>query len=105
MTIHRRLHQALPAHQAVGNAPSLAHLIQLVAESNERLKAIESLFPETLRPAIKAGPIDGKNWCLLVNGNAAAAKTRQLLPLIQARLLRGGWQVTTIRLKILAFKK
>jgi hypothetical protein len=36
-----------------------------------------------------------------VNGNAAAAKLRQLLPLLQAGLQRQGWRVTNIRLKIL----
>lgn len=88
-------------HQAAENAPSLARLTELVQESNDRLKAIESLLPGALRPAIKAGPIDGESWCLLVSGNAAAAKVRQLLPLIQARLLNKGWKVTSIRLKLL----
>jgi hypothetical protein len=97
----RRLPQALSIHQAAENAPSLARLTELVQESNDRLKAIESLLPGALRPAIKAGPIDGESWCLLVSGNAAAAKVRQLLPLIQARLLNKGWKVTSIRLKLL----
>ncbi|MEO7400548.1 MAG: hypothetical protein ABIV07_07240 [Polaromonas sp.] len=105
MSTHRRLHQALSVHQAAGNSPSLARLTELVKESNDRLKAIESLLPETLRHAVKAGPIDEKSWCLLVNGNAAAAKTRQLIPLIQARLSREGWRVISIRLKILFAKK
>ncbi len=105
MTAHRRLNQALSAHQAAGNSPSLARLTDLVKESNDRLKAIESLLPETLRHAVKAGPIDDKSWCLLVTGNAAAAKTRQLIPLIQARLIREGWKVNSIRLKILLVKK
>ena len=105
MSTHRRLHQALSVHQAAGNSPSLARLTELVKESNDRLKAVESLFPETLRNAVKAGPIDEKSWCLLVNGNAAAAKTRQLIPLIQARLSREGWKATSIRLKIMLAKK
>ncbi|MFZ2294499.1 MAG: hypothetical protein WAW46_05630 [Polaromonas sp.] len=105
MNTHRRLPLSLTAHQAIGNSPSLARLTQLVQESNAMLKAIESLLPETLRSAVKAGPIDGENWCLLVNGNAAAAKTRQLIPLIQTRLLRQGWKVNSIRLKILFAKK
>ena len=105
MSMHRRLYPSLSAHQAAGNSPTLARLTELVKESNDRLKAIESLFPESLRDAIKAGPIDDKSWCLLVNGNAAAAKTRQLLPLIQSRLSREGWKVTAIRLKILVGKK
>ncbi|UUZ72834.1 hypothetical protein LP415_04560 [Polaromonas sp. P1(28)-8] len=101
----RRLPPALTIHQAAGNSPSLARLTELVRESNDRLKAIESLIPEALRPALKAGPIEGESWCLLVSGNAAAAKIRQLLPLIQARLLGKGWKVTSIRLKILIAKK
>lgn len=101
MNTFRRLPQALSIHQAAENAPSLARLTELVQESNDRLKAIESLLPGALRPAIKAGPIDGESWCLLVSGNAAAAKVRQLLPLIQARLLNKGWKVTSIRLKLL----
>lgn len=105
MNTFRRLPQALSIHQAAGNAPSLARLTELVQESNDRLKAIESLLPAALRPAIKAGPIDGENWCLLVNGNAAAAKVRQLIPLIQDRLLNKGWKVTSIRLKLLIARK
>ena len=105
MNTNRRLPQALSVHQAAGNSPSLAHLAGLVADSNARLKTIEPLLPDTLRTAIKAGPIDGESWCLLVSSNAAAAKIRQLLPLIQARLLDGGWKVTSIRLKILIAKK
>jgi hypothetical protein len=92
-------------HQAVGDSPSLARLTQLVRESNQRLQAIQALIPIGLRPAVKAGPIDGENWCLLVSSNAAAAKVRQLIPLMQASLLRQGWKVTTIRLKILFAKK
>ena len=101
----RRLPPTLTIHQAAGNSPSLARLTELIHESNDRLKAIESLIPEALRPAVKAGPIEGENWCLLVSSNAAAAKIRQLLPLIQARLLGKGWKVTSIRLKILIAKK
>lgn len=105
MNTFRRLPEALSIHQAAGNAPSLARLTELVRESNDRLKAIESLLPAALRPAVKAGPIDGESWCLLVSGNAAAAKVRQLIPLIQARLLTKGWKVTSIRLKLLIAKR
>ncbi len=100
-----RLHRAVTFNQAAQNSPSLARLTGLVQESNDRLKAIESLIPEALRPAIQAGPIDGEAWCLLVSGNAAAAKVRQLLPLIQTGLIGKGWKVTSIRLKILIASK
>ena len=105
MNTIRRLPQALTALQAAENAPTLARLAEQVRESNDRLKAVASLIPEALRSSIKAGPIDGESWCLLVSGNAAAAKIRQLLPLIQSRLLGKGWKVTSIRLKILIARK
>ena len=88
-------------HDAAQNAPTLAHLARLGQESSDRLKAIEPLIPEALRSAVKAGPIDEKNWCLLVSSNAAAAKVRQLLPALEERLLTNGWKVNSIRLKIL----
>ena len=105
MNTNRRLPQALSVHQAAGNSPTLARLAELIEDSNARLKAIEPLLPEALRTAVKPGPIEGESWCLLVSSNAAAAKIRQLLPLLQARLLGQGWKVTSIRLKILIAKK
>ena len=99
--MHRRLQSTVTLHQAAEKSPSLARLTGLVYESNQRLEAIELLIPTALRSAVKAGPIDGDNWCLLVNGNAASAKIRQLIPLIQASLLRQGWAVASIRLRIL----
>lgn len=105
MNNHRRLQSTVTLHQAVGDSPSLARLTQLVRESNQRLKAIESLIPDSLRAAVQAGPIEGEKWCLLVSGNAAAAKIRQLIPLMQASLLNQGWKVENIRLKILFSKK
>jgi len=102
---HKRLSSPLTVLQAVGNSPTLARLTELVRDSNDRLKAIEPLLPGNLRSAIKAGPIDGDSWCLLVNGNAAAAKLRQLLPTLQAGLQRQGWRVSSIRLKILVGRR
>jgi hypothetical protein len=96
-----RLSRAVSFSQAADNSPSLARLAELVRESSSRLKDIESLIPQALRPAIQAGPIDGETWCLLISSNAAAAKVRQLLPLIQTRLFDKGWKVTSVRLKIL----
>ena len=105
MNTHRLAPGAVSALQAAQSAPSLAHLAKLGQESIDRLKAIEFLIPEGLRTAVKAGPIDEKNWCLLVSSNAAAAKIRQLVPRLEARLRDEGWKVTSIRLKILITTK
>ena len=90
--------------EATQESPTLAKLMDLSRESNAMLQSIQSLIPQSLRPAIKAGPIDtvanGTTWCLIVEGNAAVAKLRQLLPKFQAHLLSTGKQVTDIRLKV-----
>lgn len=97
--MNRRLHP-VTLQQAADASPTLAKLAQLARESGERLKAVELLIPSSLRSAVKAGPIDGTAWCLLVDSNAAAAKLRQVLPALVTHLCDRGWQVTSIRLKV-----
>lgn len=95
-----RRHYAITLQQASEDSPTLAKLAALTRDSSERLRAIEMLIPATLRSTVRAGPIDGTSWCLLVKSNAAAAKIRQLLPALQAHLRSRGWEVNAIRLKI-----
>ncbi|HYE39934.1 MAG TPA: DciA family protein [Ramlibacter sp.] len=95
-----RRHQPVSLHQAAEESPTLARLAQLARESGERLRAIESSIPASLRASIRPGPIEGATWCLLVDSNAAAAKLRQLLPLLQEKLCSRGWEVTAIRLRV-----
>lgn len=90
--------------EATYESPTLAKLIDLSRTSNDMLKSIQTLIPIPLRTAIKAGPVDitdnGIRWCLIVEGNAVAAKLRQLLPKFQAHLFSKGKQVFEIRLKV-----
>ena len=95
-----RKHQAQTLDEAVRDSPTFARIAELAADSSQRLKAIQSLIPEALRPAVKAGPVDDTTWCLVVENSTAAAKLRQLLPLFQTRLRGLGWQVNAIRLKV-----
>jgi hypothetical protein len=75
-------------------------LADLAIDSSARLKAIQSLIPASLRPAIQAGPIEGLSWCLILDNAAVAAKLRQLLPALQAHLQTKGWEINSIRLKV-----
>lgn len=100
-----RRHQPVTLSQAADESPTLARLTQLARESGERLKALEMTIPAPLRASIRPGPIEGTTWCLLVDSSAAAAKLRQLLPVLQAKLNSRGWQVTSIRLKLGSLKK
>ena len=86
--------------QAADESPTLARLAQLARESADQLRAVEPLIPAALRCAVRPGPIDGPSWCLLVDGNAAAAKLRQVLPALLTRLRDRGSPVTSIRLKV-----
>lgn len=97
--MNRRKH-TVTLLQASQDSPTLAKLIDLSRDSVARLKAIESLIPATLRPAIKAGPIEGPVWCLILDNNAAAAKIRQILPALASHLRVKGWEVNSIRLKV-----
>ena len=100
-----RRHHPVPLHEAAEDSPTFARLAQLARESTQRLRAIESLIPVALRPSIRPGPIEGTTWCLLVEGNAAAAKLRQILPVLQAKLNSDGWEVSAIRLKAGSLKR
>lgn len=86
--------------QATQDSPTLARLTGLAVESTARLKAIEALIPASLRTAVRAGPIEGPVWCLILDNNAIAAKIRQLLPSLEAHLRAKGWDVNSIRLKV-----
>ena len=70
----------------------LARLTELTRDSVARLAAVQPLIPATMRTCVKAGPIDGAVWCLLLDNNATAAKMRQLLPSLQAQLRVKGWE-------------
>lgn len=86
--------------EASHDSPTLARLLDLASESVARLKAIDLLIPHSLRSTIKAGPIEGQVWCLILDNNAAASKIRQLLPAFAAHLRTKGWDVNSIRLKV-----
>ena len=101
-TPQRRLNSAVSILQASMDSPTLARLAELGRDSSARLQAITPLLPAGLRGAVAAGPIEGQSWCLLLDNSAAAAKLRQMLPSLLAGLRAKGWQVETIRLKVLA---
>lgn len=99
MSLYRRLPTALPIAQAIEGAPALSHLSDLVKKSSAMLGDVRALIPPNLK--VHAGPIQDQQWYLLVEGSAAAAKLRQLLPVLQSSLKRQGWQVEQIKIKVM----
>ncbi|MDN6883585.1 hypothetical protein QMO14_08255 [Variovorax sp. CAN2819] len=98
--MYRRLPPAISLQEAAEGAPTLGSLMARARDTTERLKAVEGLIPPAMRAAIQAGPAEGDVWCLLVKGSAAAAKLRQLSPMLVTRLRNRGWDVATIRIKV-----
>jgi hypothetical protein len=97
----QRRNHSISLLQATQESPTLGRLAELATESTARLQAIQSLMPVSLRASVRAGPIEGSTWCLILDNSSVAAKIRQLLPALQAHLRTKGWEVNTIRLKVL----
>jgi hypothetical protein len=74
--------------------------MEIHRDSHARLQAITALIPSSIRPSVKAGPIEEGVWCLLLANNTTAAKLRQLLPAFEAHLRVTGLDVKSIRLKV-----
>lgn len=87
--------------QASLEAPHLARFAELIKTSNSMMASIQMLLPVGLRKSVKAGPLDGGTWCLFAENNSVAAKLRQLQPTLEAHLRTKGWDVTSIRIKVL----
>lgn len=95
-----RRYNPLTLQQATEASPTLAALAERARDAAARLGAIQDLIPAELRPGVQAGPAEGEEWCVLVGSNAAAAKLRQLVPSLLARLRVRGWHVSTLRIKV-----
>ncbi|KPU89831.1 hypothetical protein APR50_12525 [Variovorax paradoxus] len=98
--MNRRSTPPFTLQQAAEDSPTLASLIARARDAGDRLRAVEELIPPLMRPAIQAGPAEGDEWCLLVKGSAAAAKLRQLAPMLVTRLRNRGWEIRSIRIKV-----
>jgi hypothetical protein len=88
--------------QVVDSAPGLAQFSAVARDTQNRLKAIAPLLPASLRPLVQSGGVEDDAWCLLVPNSAVAAKLRQTLPALCAHLRTKGWNVNTIRVKVIA---
>jgi len=90
--------------EVVDSSPTLAHFSAVARDTQNRLKAIAPLLPASLRSCVQSGGVEDDTWCLLVPNSAVAAKLRQILPALSSHLRVKGWNVTTIRLKVISEK-
>ena len=85
---------------ALDRCESLGQLLQRLQQSREHYACVAPLLPPGLRQDVRAGPVDGDCWTLLAAHNPAAAKLRQMLPDLLQRLRDGGWQGTSIKVRV-----
>ena len=95
-----RRSQAFTLQQASEESPTLAGLMARARDGQMRLQALLPLLPAEMRGALQAGPSEDGSWCVLVKGNAVAAKLRQMSPMLLAHLRTKGWEVMAIRIKV-----
>ncbi|HEU4459297.1 MAG TPA: hypothetical protein VFR90_09265 [Methylibium sp.] len=86
---------------ALASSAPLAHLQALLRESTARFETVRPLLPAALVEQLRPGPIDESGgWCLLASNTAAAAKLRQLLPVIERALLARVGKPTAVRVRV-----
>ena len=87
--------------QALSHSGSLADLLQQNHNSQQCLKAIDGVLAPGLRANVYAGSLENGTWCLLTVSNSAAAKLRQLTPSLAAHLRVKGWNIQSIKVKLI----
>jgi hypothetical protein len=100
MVKNSTLPPALTIGHALAQSEPLARLHALLKASNANFDTICPLLPAPLAAHVKAGPVDEEGWTLLADNAAAAAKLRQLLPLMEAALLQRDGKRSAIRLRV-----
>jgi predicted DCC family thiol-disulfide oxidoreductase YuxK len=96
-----RSRDTLAIRDAMGGSQALERLTQRLRESRLRLADLAAVLPPPLRDQVRSGTIDDQRWTLLAANAAAAAKLRNLLPLLADRLAAQGWPQRELRVKTL----
>ena len=95
-----RAQPALPLADALQASEPLARLAKRLRESKRRFDCIVPVLPELLAAQAQPGPVDAHGWTVLAANAAVAAKLRQLVPLLAARLAEQGFSDLPLRVKV-----
>lgn len=91
---------AVPLADALRGSEPLARLAERLRESKQRFACIEPLLPPALAGQALPGPVDAHGWTLLAVSPAAAAKLRQLVPVLEAQLTDQGFVPPSVRVHV-----
>jgi hypothetical protein len=95
-----RAQPALPLADALQASEPLARLAERLRESKQRFDCIAPVLPDGLAALTQPGPVDVHGWTVLAANAAVAAKLRQLVPLLAARLSEHGFTELPLRVKV-----
>lgn len=96
---------SVPMAEALAGHEGLGGLLQRIQASAQRLNDARDALPIGLAAHLAPGPLDDSGWTLLARSGAAAAKLRQCIPAVQARLRQRGWPDVPIRVKVHVSRK
>ena len=91
---------ALPLSDALRASKPLALLAERLRESKRRFDCIAPVLPARWSASAQPGPVDEHGWTVLAANAAVAAKLRQLVPLLAARMDESGFTTLPIRVKV-----
>lgn len=88
------------ANQAIHDHPTLAGLLESWQSAQRCMEWVRPLLGEALASQLRPGPMDASQWVLLADHGQAAAKVRQMLPLLAERLAEEGLPGVTVKVKV-----
>ena len=86
--------------QAIHDHPTLSGLLRSWQQAQQGMALVRPVLGESLASQLRAGPWAEGQWVLLADHGQAAAKVRQLLPLLSARLAEEGLGEVTVKVKV-----
>lgn len=85
---------------AIDRSEPLARLLAQLRGSRALFAEIAPLLPPALAADVRPGSLDGTTWTLLASHGSAAAKLRQLLPVLLQHLQQAGRELSAIKLRV-----
>lgn len=85
---------------ALDRSEPLSLLLRRLEQARALYETVAPLLPPALRSDVRPGQVDDAVWTLLAAHNPAAAKLRQMLPLLLQRLRESGWEGSAIKVRV-----
>jgi hypothetical protein len=96
--------RGVPLSEAISDSVPLSALLAQARLSRSCLELVRPLLGDALASQLRPGPIDGGIWTVLADNGQAAAKARQIVPLLERALSEAGMPISGVRPKVSPFR-